>query len=226
MKGYIHPRIVRYEQEPVRLQTSHESVETTGSLSKYATCLGFRTLDDLDVFLKGKKILDISSGYDGFAVDALLKSIDCKIVSNNPGRQKKHFNQHRLKELRNHIDFCQYSYESIDAAIRLVDETATSYFAQTLSFPHDSFDTIIDNDGIFYYGAMNKVSQLYRAMVNMYEVVKPGGQILIGDRFFFLDDGRRPAWKEDLLKEMGIPYSPIHPDINRDPYGVVITKGY
>lgn len=226
MIGEIPQRIACYERAGIELRPFTKSIETLGGLSKYATCLGFSTQDSFIAFIEKKRILDISAGYDGFAIESVLKGINCNIVSNNLNRRRGNLGVNRLKALQEHEDFCHYSHNLIEEAIKIVDRTATSDFAQELHFSNDSFDCVIDINGIFYYATLEEIASLYKSIIQMYRVTKYGGKILIGDRFFFLDDGRQPRWKEDLLQEIGISYHPIRSDIYSDPYGVVITKGY
>jgi len=209
MTSELPRRIDLFEEAPITLETFARSIETVGSMSKYATCLGFHSVLELAAFLEGKTVLDISSGYDGLAIEIILNGINCNLIANNPGRRKRSFPRDRWKNIYHDDDFQNYPSDLIGKAAQLVDITATSHYGQSLPFGSNSFDVVLDVNGLFYYSQSEEVSQLYKAALQMYRVTRPGGHILVGDRFFFEDEGRNPLWKKELIEELNIPYYPL-----------------
>lgn len=205
-------------------QDSRDSVpDSLRTLGEYAKDLGFASSEAFEKFIEGKKVLDIGSGYGGFAIHARLKKLNTTIVSVNPRRYyDPDFEIKRVKLLLACPPFNQVNRSDLDEAIRMSDANTYPYFAHNLKFEDQTFDIVIDNHAVFFYGSSQYLPIYRKSFQEMMRVKKSGGCILIGDQDFMY--GKQHVWKMQLATDLKLSPIPLIPPGKPDPVGIQITR--
>src|SRR3989338_7374790 len=110
-------------------------INTAGNILTYSETLGFSSRDEFINYIRCKKIADIGSGFDGFALDVLLRRLDTTVIPINPARTTSSFADNRRKELEELRPtlWPDHDMQAIDAALLEVDQRAILAFSHYLS---------------------------------------------------------------------------------------------
>lgn len=184
----------------------------------------FREIFGLDIreLIRGKVVCDMGSGCGGLAQSAALEGIPTEIYSLNPRLAGKDIAQpnaeYAVKVMR--LEYPNVTDDEIAHARRVHDTRLIARMAHDTGMPNDSFDLLVDVMAVSaYMGRMDHgARELYRRTMQEYmRVLKPGGMALIVDPGRFALGAHDPndprvAYREDVMRELGIPYEVIYAD--------------
>lgn len=194
-----------------------DAPSTPRNISMYSKSLGFPNKEALTEHIKGKKIADVGSGFDGFALDAALQNLDTTVVSINPARTNPSFISDRKEtmEMWRDLYFPKYDMQAIDAGLAQVDKHAIAAFAHDLSaIPNEEVDEVVDNLAIFHYSKPEYREVYEQSIKEMLRILKQGGKILIGDATN-IKGGKEP-WYKEIFDKLGLDYHYLERNI---PFG-------
>jgi len=204
---------------------------TPRNISMYSKGLGFESKEQLIELIEGKRVADAGSGFDGFALDAILQGIDTTIIPINPARENVGFVEDRRNaiEMWRDLYYSNYSSDAIDNALIKVDQNAVTAFAHDLSaIPNNEVDIVTDNLAVFHYSKPEFRDAYEQSIKEMLRILKPGGKILIGDGSNMIA-GVEP-WYREIFDKLGLDYQYIEREIPvgettvTQRYGIEITK--
>ena len=165
-------------------------------------------------YLDGKKVCDLGSGYDRFALEVVLGLPNTTVISINPNRSSADFNDWRWKIIEDWHSFAlvEYTLDQIRLALVQVDQRAIPAYAHDLSgITDEAFDDVFDVRAVFHY-SLPEYRQIYlRSLREMLRVTKPGGRIWIADTVHIGEE--ITPWYQELFDGLGLDYQYIQTKI-------------
>lgn len=194
---------------------------TLRGIGELAEDLGFKEREPFVRYISKKDVLDVGSGLNGLAIEALLENVPTSITSVNPqinpmiGRYDFGAVQKRTIEAAGFLLF-KYDREAVWEACRLANSRTYPYLAHDLGFPDSSYDTLIDSTAVFFNFRESESLAFMKTVMEMFRVCR--GSIRISDRSTgVVYGGAVSNWKEDMLRKMKL-------DFESHKYGVEIFK--
>ena len=200
------------------------TIDSYRGIDETATGLG-RSRDEFVASIRGTKICDVGSGYGGLAIECILENITNNVISVNPAIAHPSFkNSQRkilVKELSN-----RFSKAQIYSAFDVYERNSYSATAEKLPFGDNTFDLVVDNKAVTFYSAKIGPDRYKKSLQEMIRILKPGGQLIIGDGVHFLDESKKSAQLQ-IIEDLGLKYTFIYGQ-EESKYklaiGVIITK--
>lgn len=194
---------------------------TLRGIGELAEDLGFTGRKSFIEYISGKYVLDVGSGLNGLAIEALLENVPTSIISINPqidpmiGRYDFEAVQKRKIKAAGFLLF-KYDEEAVWEACRLANSRTFPYFAHNFGFLDSSYDRVIDSTAVFFNFRKSESLAFMETVMEMFRVCR--GSIRISDRSTgVVYGGAVSNWKENMLKKMGLDFEPHK-------YGVEIFK--
>lgn len=188
---------------------------TPRNISMYSKSLGFPNKEEFIKHIKGKKIADVGSGFDGFALDVVLQGLDTMIIPINPARTNSSFTHDRRESIKlwENLYYPESDTLTIDVSLRKVDKQAVTAFAHNLSvIPNNDVDEVIDNLAVFHYSKPEYRELYEQSIKEMLRILKQGGIILIGDASNLKND--REPWYKEIFDKLGLNYQYLERNIS------------
>ncbi len=180
--------------------------DTLRTYRDYAPICGFVNAESLLRTINGKGVIDVGSGFDGFAISAAIARSRARILSVNPRRALPGFNDERLVTLAGFQHSLGMPLEQIILEILpKVDRLSSASYAHDMSDIETEcaeflFDVIAVNfyanlsgDSIYAYGT---------AMGEYARVLMPGGHAYIVDSSAYFGCNR-DSFKQTILEGAG-----------------------
>lgn len=171
------------------------------------------TSEQMIQLLNGKTVLDLGSGYNGLAIDVILRKLNCQVLSVNPHVTDPDFEFLQKEKLncpaRINI-FSDFDPQKIEQARQASIDNTFALFAHDLKyFPNAEFDLIIDHLAIFaYYENQDEYPEFLQTIAEEKRVLKPSAPTLIADNDVYFQKLRYRNWKENILRAENIPFLP------------------
>lgn len=201
--GYNTQMFPDVEQRILKNPQSLRNIEIVGRSYGLSSSQMLQLMDE-------KVILDLGSGYNGLAIDAILRHINCQIFSVNPHFSDLDFEFLQKESLSacHRKVFPEFDNLDLENARVLSMKNSLALYAHNLSnFPAGKFDLIIDHYAVFgYFQDRQEYPEFLKTIHEEKRVLKPGAPSYIADFLPYGQNSLFREWKEEILKEEKIPY--------------------
>jgi SAM-dependent methyltransferase len=184
------------------------SVNTLRNINILAEDLDFPSTAEFLTYLGSKHVADIGSGFNGLAIDTILRGLPVQVTSINPTCTNPRYEFHQKDKLvkEGYLYYPDYSAEEKEAARLKANRQTYPYFAHDIRLPDGMFDLAIDSTAVFYYSDYTNPLALAKSIEEMVRICKRGRTIRVADG---LEYGKEtPNWKEQILISMGLTFTP------------------